>query len=172
MTAYRIHFTQTVADIDGNLANVRVGFGNVDDTTTLAMLATSAASFGSAVGSATNGKAIRGGIEVLLFEAQILPGSTPPTDATYPSVTDGARLNFSNSAGSAGHITIPAPKENVFLAAPQRDFVDPAGSASGLITYMKANASDVGGNLLNLYQGGIKVGRGARKRRPPKAGLS
>lgn len=172
MANYRARYTQVIADVDGNIAQASFVAGATPDTETIADLVTNLNAFGTALAGATNGKAIRGSVEVLGFEAQIVPGSTPPTDATYPSVTDGARLNFSNSAGSTGHITVPAPVEAVFLPAPQRDYVDPAGAASALIAFMKANASNAAGNALNLYQGGIKVGRGARRRRPPKAGLS
>lgn len=172
MATYRTRYTQVIADVDGNIAQASFTAGAEPDTVTIASLVTNLNAFGTALGAATNGKAVRGSIEVLGFEAQLIPGSPPPNDATYPSVTDGARLNFSNSAGSTGHITIPAPVEAVFLPAPQRDYVDPAGSASALIAFMQANASNSAGAALNLYQGGIKVGRGARRRRPPKAGLS
>lgn len=172
MANYRTRYNQTIADVDGNLANISFTAGAEPDTVTIAQLITNLNAFGAAFAAATNGKPVRGSVEVLGFEAQIVPGATPPTDATYPSVTDGARLNFSNSGGSTGHITIPAPTETTFLAPPQRDFVDPAGDAAALIAFMQANASDAAGHALNLYQGGIKVGRRARRRRPPKAGLS
>jgi hypothetical protein len=169
---YRVRFFQQIADVDGNLALASYLNGNVADTITVAQLVTNTNGFGTALLAATNGKAVRWSFEVLVGEAQLIPGSTPPTDATYPSVTDGARLNFSNSMGSRTSVVVPAPTEATFLAAPQRDYVDPAGDAAALIAWMQAHSLDTGGQAFNLYQGGIKVGRGARRRRPPKAGLS
>lgn len=171
MANYLCHFQVQIADVDGDVATVT--YRQLQpDSATIANLKTIADGFNTAIAGATNGKITRESASVLFLEAQIVPGTTPPTDATYPSVTDGARLNFSNSGGAAQHLTIPAPTETTFLAPPQRDLVDPAGDAAPLIAFLKAHMTDVGGTLLNLYQGGIKVGRRARRRRPPKAGLS
>lgn len=172
MANVRIKFTQTIADINGQLATISYTDAAQSDASTLATMITTLNAFGTAFAAATNGKPVRGSFEVLGFEAQLIPGTPPPTNALYPTVTTGARLNFSNSFGSTAHITIPAPVAGVFLAAPQEDFVDPAGSASALITFLQGALVDVGGHALNLYQGGIKVGKRARRRRPPKAGLS
>lgn len=170
MANYRLRYTQQIADVDGQLATTSFE-ATSPDTTTVAQLITKLNAFGAALAAATNGKAVRASVSVLGLEAQIIPGSAPPTDATYPSVTDGARLNFSNSGGSTSHITIPAPTESTFLPAPQRDFVDPAGDAATLIAFIQTSATDTGQAYLNLYQGGIKTGRGARRRRSPKPGL-
>jgi hypothetical protein len=171
MANYLVEHTATIADVDGQLATTRFRV-RVADTVTLAVLNTTQASFLTAVAAMTNGKVVQSSVSALLDRAQILPGSTPPTDAVYPNVTDGARLNFASADGSVGHITIPAPTETTFLAAPNRDFVDPAGDASGLIAFLKTNMSDAGGTFLNLYQGGIKTGKSARRRRSPRPGLS
>lgn len=171
MATYLFHYEVEIGDVDGNVANTSLRAAVVD-TVTVAQLATEVATFAADVQAASNGKVIRQGVSILFNEAQILPGATPPTDAVYPTVTDGARLNFSNGGGVTAHMTVPAPTEATFLPAPQRNYVDPAGDASALIAFVKAHATDIAGTPLNLYQGGIKVGRGAPKRRPPKAGLS
>lgn len=171
MANFRIRYVQQVADIDGQVATTSFE-ATSPDSTTVAQLITKLNAFGAALAPATNGKVVRTSVSILGMEAQLIPGTPPPTDAIYPSVTDGARINFSNSQGATGHLTIPAPTEGTFLAAPQRDFVDPAGDAAALIAFIQTSATDTGQNYLNLYQGGIKTGRGARRRRPPKAGLT
>jgi hypothetical protein len=171
MANFNVTFYQEVADVDGNIAVVSAK-RYLADTSTMAVIITSLNDFGTALVAATNGKVVRASFKVQVLEAQLIPGSTPPVDALYPSVTDGARMNFSNSDGATGHITVPAPTGTTFLDPPLRDIVDPTGDAAALITWMQTYATDSGGTHLNLYQGGIKVGRGARKRRPPKAGLT
>lgn len=171
MANLNVTFHQEIADVDGNVA-VASARRTLADTSTLAVIVASLNDFGAALGAATNGKVVRASFTVQVLEAQLIPGTPPPVDALYPSVTDGARLNFSNSDGATGHITIPAPTASTFLPPPQRDIVDPAGDAAALIAWMQTNNDDSGGTHLNLYQGGTKVGRGARKRRPPKAGLT
>ena len=171
MANFLVEHSVTIADIDGQLATTRFRVRNAD-TLTLAIAKTTQDAFVSAVSAMTNGKVVQSSMSVLFDRAQLIPGTPPPTDATYPSVTDGARLNFAAADGSTGHITIPAPTESTFLAAPDRDFVDPAGAASALIAFLKTNMSDAGGTFLNLYQGGIKTGKSARRRRSPRPGLS
>lgn len=172
MATFPVRYFFEVTDIDGNTAVTSFPSGAQADTATLADLVAVSAAAATALAAATNGKITNRSISFLVDEAQLLPGTPPPTDAVYPTVTDGARINFSNSTGARFHMTIPAPKETVFLAAPQRNYVDPAGSAASLIALLKTDASDVADVAFNLYQGGIKVGRGARVRRPAKPGLT
>lgn len=171
MANYRITYHLTLGDIDGNIAETSFSATSADSTT-VAALATKVGTFATDVQTCSNAKVLVQRVSILINEAQILPGSTPPTDAVYPTVTDGARLNFSNSDGAKASLTVPAPTETTFLPAPQRNYVDPAGDASALIALIKSSATDPAVNYLNLYQGGVKVGKGARRRRPPKAGLS
>ena len=172
MATFGVRYHITVTDIDGNEAQTGFPSGAQADTATIADLVAISDTFNTNLAAATNGKVTQRSITIFVDEAQLIPGTPPPADAVYPTVTDGARLNFSNNKAARFHLTIPAPKESVFLAAPQRNYVDPAGSAAALIAQLKTDASDVGDEAFNLYQGGIKVGRGARVRRPAKPGLT
>ena len=97
-----------VVDVAGQVA--RVSYRSLQvDSVTLAAKATEVATFGADIGAASNGKVIRTGFTVLTLEAHVVPGSPPPTDAVYPSVTDGARIRIANGAGSVGGLTVPAP---------------------------------------------------------------
>lgn len=166
MTTYLMTGWADVVDVDGQTARTSYRSAQVDSVT-LAQKAAEVATFGADVGAASNGKVIRTGFTVQTLEAHVVPGAPPPTDAVYPSVTDGARLRIANGAGAVGGLTIPAPKDAVFV--PGQTYVDQAGSAAALITFITSHATDVAGTVLNLYISGVKVGRGARRRQSNKS---
>jgi hypothetical protein len=166
MASYLMTGWCDVIDVDAQTA--RVSYRSLQaDTVTLAQKATEVATFGTDVAAASNGKVIRQGFTVLTLEAHVIPGTPPPTDAVFPSVTDGARIVIANGSGAKGGLTVPAPRETAFVAG--QTYVDPAGAASALITFLTGHATDIGGTLLNLYISGTKVGRGARRRVSNKA---
>src|SRR5215469_7423389 len=115
MANYKTRYFIQVTDINGDVAEVSVPSFN-GDTATLAQFATNMASLEPLVAAVTNGKITKQGFSVLLNEAQYLVGTTPPNNAEYSSVTDGARLQFSNALGERTAVTIPAPLEAVFGA--------------------------------------------------------
>ncbi len=163
MANYTFEYTYEYVDVNGDIATMRIP-SFTGDSRTLAQLATTSAAIGTAINACTNGKAIRTGVSVLFIEAQLIVGTAPPTNAEYSSVTDGARLQFANGVGSRMSLTIPAPLESDFGGT--SNVVDSTGANIGaLIAIIEADAADKGGNLFNLYKGGIKVGRRARRRR-------
>jgi hypothetical protein len=163
MARYKISYKLQLTDINGDVAEVVINAAALD-TATLAGLAANMATIESAVAAASNAKVTRQSVSALFNEAQFLIGSTPPTNAEYSSVTDGARFQFADGAGDRGSITIPAPVEAMFGA--NSNVIDPTnGLAAGIITVMETFADTSSGTVLNLYKGGVKVGRGARRRR-------
>jgi len=164
MAIYKLTYWMDVVDVDGDVARVALNTFE-GDTGTVADIATNSATFGTDLIALSNGKTIRRGATLLFDEAQLIVGTAPPTDAIYPKVEDGARLQFSNALGSRASITVPAPKEAVFKDEGERNTVDPTAAAvATFITFFKATAQDAGLNALNLYQGGVKVAKHARRR--------
>lgn len=163
MANYTGYYEYEFVDINGDTANVRVPFFT-GDARTVAQMATTANAIGAALDACTNAKAVRVGFSFLIVEAQLIVGTTPPNNAEYSSVTDGARLQFANGVGSRTSLTVPAPLESDFGAS--SNVVDSTNAnVAALIAEIQIAASDKGGNVFNLYKGGIKVGRRARRRR-------
>lgn len=164
MARYNGHWFIQITDINGDVATVRIPW-NAPDTTTLATLATDMATLEAAVAALTNGKVTRQGVNALFNEAQYLVGTAPPTNAEYSSVTDGAKLQFATGDGQRTSVTIPAVIEAAFGS--DSNVVDSTQAAvATFITAFEANAVPPSGSgTYNLYKGGIKVGKRARKRR-------
>lgn len=163
MASYRIRYFIQVTDINGDTALTSIESFSAD-TATLAQIATDMATLEVALAAATNGKVTRQSVEVLINEAQFLVGTTPPTNAEYSSVTDGARFQFANGQGERASSTIPAPLEALF--GPSSNVIDSTQPQSaGWITAFESIARPPSGVSFNLYKGGIKVGRRARRRR-------
>jgi len=161
---YDTFITVTLTDANGDTARMRVSNGITADTATLASLAGASGVSGfltalGAPGTITNAKVTSVVVSFLYEKA----GPAGAVDAEFASVTDGARMNFLNSLGGRGIVTVPAPIAAVFGATPNEDTVDPAGPIAALITWLEAHNYD-GANLLNVYNGGMKVGRNARRR--------
>jgi hypothetical protein len=134
----------------------------LNDGTTLSAIQTISTGFLTALGApgaVTNAKVTSTGVHVL-FEKASPVGAV---DAEFSSVTDGARIALLNTAGGHGSFTIPAPVVGVFGAAPNEDVVDITGAAAPVIAYFEANAQ-ASGSPLNVFNGGVKVGRHARRR--------
>jgi len=163
MASYKVSYEFQVTDINGDVANVVVHAFSADSAT-LAQIATNVATLDAALAAATNGKVTRQGASVLVNEAQFLVGSTPPTNAEYSSVTDGARFQFANGGGDRASSTIPAPLEAMFGS--NSNVIDSTQTqAAAWIAAFESIARGNDGSPLNLYKGGIKVGRRARRRR-------
>jgi hypothetical protein len=158
--AVRLYFQ--VTDINGDVADVSVPTF-VPDTNTIANLQATAATLAGDISSLTNGKITKQSFSVLLDEAQYVVGSAPPNNAEYSSVTDGAKLSFGNAAGERTSLTIPAPIEAMFGA--NSNVVDTTSALVGaLITSMETIPVSPSSTAYNLYKGGVKTGRGSRRR--------
>jgi hypothetical protein len=162
MATYDVTFDVQLTDINGNSATTEFALYGEPDTGTIATWATAALAFAGLVGATTNAKVTRVGLSVLFLKAQISAGTAPPpTSAIYPSVTDGARLQFGSSTGVRRSLTIPAPLLTDFK--PSSNVVNPAdANIAALIA--SATALGTAPYVTNLYEGGAKVGRGARRR--------
>lgn len=166
MANYTLEFLIQVTDVNGDSAQTRIQ-QVVADTQTLAVMATTAANLTAAYAACTNAKVTGTGVSVTFSKAQISAGTAPPpTSAIYPSVTDGAQLNFINSALERRKITVAAPLLSDFKT--DSNVVNPADTnVAGLITILEG-LPDFDGST-NLYQGGIKVAHHSRKRRSIKS---
>lgn len=154
--------TLGLTDANGDRATMSFDSGIYPDTTTLATAATFVSSLLTALGAPgtiTNAKVTSARFGFLYEKAN----PSGAVDAEYGSVTDGARLNFLNSAGGRGSTVIPAPISGIFAAAPMESTVDPASAVAAFITWYEAHVAG-NGQLLNVYNGGVKVGRHARRR--------
>jgi len=162
MASYVLHYNIQITDINGNVSTVRIP-SFTSDATTIAATATLMATWVTDLAALTNGKITRQSLTILYSEAQYLVGSTPPNSAQYDSVTDGAKLNFATGAGARTAVTVPAPLLHVFGA--NSTVVDSTqADVAQFITDFEAHAFAPTNVAYNLYKGGEKVGRGARKR--------
>lgn len=128
-------------------------------------LQANSATIATALAAATNGKIIRRSVSLLLDEAQYIIGVSPPAEAEYSKVETGARLQFSNAAGTRAAFTVPAPKLSDFNGAGNANTVNPLdANMSALIVALESVLTDDEGTPVNLYQGGVKTGRHARRR--------
>lgn len=161
MANYPAELEYQITDVNGDSALVRITTLTTD-TTVVSGLVSLLNSTGALIAACTNGKVTSQGFRFNQFKAQISAGTAPPpASATYPSVTDGARLTFANSAGGRRVVVIPAPLLTDFVTG--TNTVDPGdANISALITGLEA-ISDLDG-ATNLYEGGVKVGRHSRKR--------
>ena len=162
MASYPVRFYFQVTDILGDVANVSLP-DFLADTTTLADIATALALFEPEIAALTNGKVTRQGIHVLVNEAQYIVGTAPPNNAEYSSVTDGARIQIADGLGERSSFTIPAPIAGVF--GTNSNVVDSTqAGVAALLASIAITLKSTSGNFYNLYKGGVKVGRGARRR--------
>ena len=161
MASYPAELEFQVTDVNGDSALMRLTT-LYPDTTTLAGLATTLSATGTLIAACTNGKITSQGFRFTQFKAQISTATAPPpANATYPSVTDGDRLTFANSAGGRRVVVIPAPLLTDFVTG--TNTVNPGdGNIGPLITQIQA-LSDLDGST-NLYEGGVKVGRHSRRK--------
>jgi len=163
MANYKGYYTFEYVDINGDTATTRIPTLQVD-TRTLAQLVTTSNTLGAGINLLTNAKAIKTGFAFEVVTAQYIVGSSPPNNAEYSTVTDGARLQFSNSLRERFAMTVPAPLEHVFGAL--SNIVDSTQTdVAALIALIAADAVGASGTAFNLYEGGVKTGRGARRRR-------
>ena len=163
MANYKGSYTVEIVDINGDHAVMRIPTLQID-TRTLAQLATTSGALGTAIVALTNGKVVKTGFSFDIVTAQYLVGATPPFNAEYSSVTDGARMQFSNALRERMSATVPAPLEHVFGA--NSNIVDSTqADVAAFIALIAADATGASGTAFNLYEGGVKTGKGARRRR-------
>ena len=169
MANYMVDMILTLTDANGDTARMSVPLGQLADTNTLANLATTATGAITALGAPgviTNAKVTSLSFNVLFEKAN----PTGALDAQFSSVSDGARLNFNNSVGQTGVSTIPAPVPGVFGTAPNEDVVLVGGAAAAWIAFYVAHASRDSTHNIDVYNGGMKVGRSPNKRAQHKVG--
>jgi hypothetical protein len=161
MANYDTLYTFQITDINGDSATATLR-QSLTDTSTIVAIKALADALQTALAACTNGKVTKEAFTVLLNKAQISSGTAPPpAGAVYPSVTDGARLNFSGAAGENRSITIPAPLLSDFVTG--TNTVNPAdANIAALITVIEGMNDE--GLVANLYEGGVKVGHHARRR--------
>jgi hypothetical protein len=156
-TIYHVQIT----DVNGDSATVSLR-QNLADTSTIVAIKALADALTAAIAACTNGKVTSESYTVLLNKAQISSGTAPPpASSVYPSVTDGAKLSFSGASGESRSITIPAPLLSDFLTG--TNTVNPGdANISALIAQVEGMNDE--GLTVNLYEGGVKVGRHSRRR--------
>ena len=155
-----------ITDVNGDSAQMRID-SITADTTTLASLATNRGTLNGLIAPLTNGKVTGRTVTLQIDKAQISSGTAPPpADATYPSVTDGARMSFTNSSGQRRVVVVPAPLEAVFKTDTNVVNPDQADVAAFIAEII---ALGLIGGATNLYDGGVKVGHHARKRATRKS---
>lgn len=166
MANLTVELAVQVTDVNGDTALVRLQ-QVVADSATLAAIATNVGNMATALAACTNGKVTSQSYSVVVNKAQISAGTAPPpANATYPSVTDGARLSFGNSAGEKRLITVPAPLLTDFK--PNSNTVNPSdANIAALISFVESQ-QDFDGTT-NLYEGGVKTAHHARKRATRKS---
>lgn len=161
MPSYEMQYDVTITDFNGDTATMHVS-SFYPDTTTISGLVGTLTTLAGDIAACTNGKVTATGFHFLIDKAQISTATAPPpSNATYPSVTDGARLAFANSNGGRRVVVVPAPLLSDFLA--NSNTVNPGdANVSALIAEIEALADNTGST--NLYEGGVKVGRHSRRR--------
>jgi hypothetical protein len=161
---YDLLMTLGLTDANGDRAQMRVNLGTVGDTLTLAVAVanvTAALAALGAPGVITNAKVTSAGLFVLVEKAN----PTGALDAQFSSVQDAAKISLLNSLAGKGSSSIPAPVPGVFGASPNQETVDPGGAAAPWIAYLVSHAATPGSaSLLNVYNGGVKVGKHATRR--------
>lgn len=161
MANYRCYLNVTLTDSDGDQSKMRIDLGPIADTATIAGLATDMSGFIAALGAPgtiTNAAVTEQSVSIVLSKATF----TSALNAQFAQVEDQARLQFANSAGDRASLSIPAPIPGVFASPPNQDVVDFAGPVGAIIAWFTAHAG--GPTLLNIYEGGVKVARRARRR--------
>jgi hypothetical protein len=161
MANFTLEFGFQITDVNGDTAQVRIQ-QVVADTQTLAVLKTTSDNINAVLAPLTNGKVTSRTVTVIQDKAQISAGTAPPpADATYPSVTDGARLAFQNANGERRAVTVPAVIEAAFK--PNSTTVDPSQTDVAAFIALVEGITDFDG-ATNLYAGGVKVAHHARRR--------
>ncbi len=161
MANYTLEFGYQITDVNGDTAQIRIQ-QVVADTQTLAVLKTTSDNVLAKITPLTNGKVTSRTVTVIQDKAQISAATAPPpADAIYPSVTDGARLNFQNAAGERRSLTIPAVIEAAFASGTTT--VNPAQADVAALIAIIEGLVDFDG-ATNLYAGGVKVAHHSRKR--------
>lgn len=162
---YTWHFI--VQDNRGFRANVRmVGF-DADistDTTTFMGAFTAAGAMGTALAAATNAKVVESGFD-LAFDIAQEPSSET---GTYQLVSQGAHNIFGSGGVQKEFMTIPAPKDAIFLTTSQDKLivVDPASSLIAAIQSAGANlpTSDGGHWGAQFFGGQLRAQKPRRRR--------
>jgi len=139
-TPARASLNFVVQDDRGFKALVKIR-AHIDDiltsTSVLGTFATDVGSVGTAVAAMTNAKVVSTGFSTEWDLAQ-----EPSTETgTYQLVIQGAHMQFADGAGLREYITIPAPKDTLFLTSGQDNLIV-VNPASSLVTGLQTAASN------------------------------
>jgi len=161
LASFNGHYDIQVTDVNGDNATIKVE-RFFSDSVNVSVYEAELATLVANIAACTNGKVTSTALYIGFNKAQISAATAPPpASSVYPSVTDGARLSFANSGGGRRSITIPAPLLTDFKTG--SNTVNPSDTnISALIADIEGLAGIDG--TTNLYEGGVKTGRHARKR--------
>lgn len=150
---YVYHFT--FADADGNIGHCNIRTFNVDTQLASDMRAISD-SLNVALAPLSNAKIVNRSVTVQFDRAQGIG-----VDAEFPGIEDKAKLTFTNALGSKGAISVPAPKEVIFLPPPADDVVNMANAlVIAFHTQWTTDVFDASQTSINLLTSGTRrVGR-------------
>lgn len=167
-TPARCSLNFVVQDNRGFRALARVN-AHVDDilatmVTDLGDFATAVAGVGTAIGNMTNAKIVSTGFS---FEFDIAQEPSSET-GTYQLVQQGARLNFGDGKTQTAHLTIPAPKDSLFLTSASENLIVVNPAASILTALQTAtnvfNTADDGIVFSQFFGGQLREGKPRRRR--------
>jgi hypothetical protein len=89
-------------------------------------------------------------------EGDLIVTMEVPDTTMYTSLHDWVVLTFCTAAGNLVKLKLMAPSMDIFHAPPNNDMVDPSAIAD-LITAAIGTLSDVAGNPVTSYAGGIRM---------------
>lgn len=166
-TPARLTFKYQAQDDRGFRALMRINalIGDIlGGTTTLAAIGTDAANIGTALAAMTNAKIVETGFSVEFDIAQ-----EPTTETgTYQLVNQGAHLTFGDGIISKEFLTIPAPRDNLFLTTSQDNLIVVNPAAANLVALQTATAglaSPADGQVFAQFFGGQLRSQKPRRRR-------
>jgi len=166
-TPSRVNLNFVVQDNRGFKARQRIT-AHVDDIETVsADLATflgDVGAVGTALQAMTNAKVVSTGVS---FEWDIAQEPSSET-GVYQLVIQGAHLNFGDGAGLAEFLTIPAPKDALFLTSASENLivVNPAATILTSLQSATSNFNTVGDGVVfaQFFGGQLREGKPRRRR--------
>ncbi len=167
MADFKIAYNYTLVDADGNLGKVVI-HSVVGDAALVSQSVTDLNALGTPLAALTNAKVAGTSYTVQVDAAQGLG-----TDAPYAGIEDKARLSFRNAFGSKISVSIPAPKDAIFLPPPADDVVNMANAlVIAFHTAVTANVVDAASNPINLLTSGIRSTTNFPKLQPRRTAVA
>ena len=166
-TPARVSLNFVVQDNRGFKALVKIR-AHYDDiltsTETIGTVSTDVGAVGTAVAAMTNAKVVSTGFSTEWDIAQEPSSET----GSYELVIQGAHMQFGDGAGLREYITIPAPKDTLFLTTGQDNLIV-VNPASSLITALQTAAGNFntpgdGVVFAQFFGGQLREGKPRRRR--------